>query len=137
MSDNESPLIVTAHPDPTGGLLHGETAFFKPHQYRGPDREDCADKLFEWRDYMPKKDENGKPIRKGKNKYTRQHPGFMFEGGKILLDPHNNPVVNHDFIPLTLSAQTDGSKLQEMFLNPECRQVDCKQILGRFMFVIC
>ena len=50
----------------------------------------------------------------------------MYEGDKILLDPHNNPVVDHKFIPLTLSIYTDGSKLQEMTLHPECRQVDCK-----------
>ncbi len=126
----EYPNDRYLHPDETGGLPHGETAFFKPHQNRGPNREDCADELFVWREYTPKKDKHGKPLKKGKPKYTRQdHPGFMFEGGRILLDPHNNPVVNHKFIPLTLSVYTDGSKLQEMALRPECRQIDCKYIL--------
>ena len=121
-------LTVIVHPDETGGLPHGETAFFKPHQSRGPDRQDCADELFAWREYTPKKDENGKPIRKGKPKYNRRHPGYMYESGMILLDPHDNPVVNHEFIPLTLSIYTDGGKLQEMALRPECQQVDCKSI---------
>ena len=58
----------------------------------------------------------------------RNHPGYMYEGGKILLDPHDNPVVNHDFIPLTLSVYTDAAKLQEMALRPGCRQFDCKKI---------
>lgn len=119
-------LTVTVHPDPTDGLPHGETAFFKPHQYRGPDRKDCADILFDWRDYQPKKDADGKRIKSKKPKYIRKHPGFMFEGDRILLDPHNNPVVNHKFIPLTLSAHTDGGKLQEMYLHPDCHHVDCK-----------
>ncbi len=128
----EYPNDRYLHPDETGGLPHGETAFFKPHQDRGPNREDCADELFVWREYTPKKDKHGKPLRKGKPKYTRQdHPGFMFEGGRILLDPHNNPVVDHKFIPLTLSIYTDGSKLQEMALRPECRQIDCKYILAQ------
>ena len=51
----------------------------------------------------------------------------MYEGGKILLNPHDNPVVNHKFIPLTLSSRTHGSKLQEMALHPECQQVDCER----------
>lgn len=50
----------------------------------------------------------------------------MYEGDRILLDPHNHPVVNHKFIPLTLSAYTDGGKLQEMALRPGCRQLDRK-----------
>ena len=126
----EYPNDRYLYPDETGGLPHGETAFFKPHQNRGPNREDCADELFVWREYTPKKDKHGKPLRKGKPRYTRQnYPGFMFEGGRILLDPHNNPVVDHKFIPLTLSIYTAGSKLQEMALRPECRQIDCKYIL--------
>ena len=40
-------LNVIVHPDPTDGLPHSETAFYKPHQNRGPDRQDCADILFE------------------------------------------------------------------------------------------
>lgn len=124
------------HPDTTDGLPHGETAFFKPHQYRGPDRNDCADELFAWRVYIPKKDEKGNPVKKDKPKSTRKNPGFMFEGDKILLDPHNNPVVNHTFIPLTLSTLTDGSKLQEMALHEECQQADCKQLLKRFVRVL-
>ena len=50
----------------------------------------------------------------------------MYENGMILLDPHSNPVVDHKFIPLTLSIHTDGGKLQEMALHPECQQVDCE-----------
>ena len=123
------------HPDPTDGLLHGETAFFKPHQNRGPDRNQCADELFVWREYQSKKDENGKPLRKKPE--VNEHPGFMFEGDRILLDPRNNPVVNHKFIPLTLAVHTDGGKLQEMALKPGCRQIDCKQALERLRFLIC
>ena len=67
----------------------------------------------------------------------RNHPGYMYEGGKILLDPHDNPVVNHDFIPLTLSVYTDGAKLQEMALRPGCRQADCKQALEQRKPVLC
>ena len=123
------------HPDPTDGLPHGETAFLYPHQNRGPDRHQCADELFVWREYQSKKDENGKPLRKKPN--VNEHPGFMFEEDKILLDPRNNPVVDHKFIPLTLSVHTDGGKLQEMALQPGCRQVDCKQALERLRFLIC
>ena len=119
-------LIRIVHPDETDGLPHAETAFFKPHQNRGPDRNDCADELFVWRDYIPKENENGKPVKRKKPINIKNHPGFMYEGDRILLDPRNNPVVNHKFIPLTLSAHTDGSKLQEMALHPDCRQVDCK-----------
>ena len=122
-------LIVIVYPDKTDGLPHGDTAFFKPHQYRGPHRNDCADALFVWRDFHPKKDADGKTIRNDKPKSVINTPGFMFEGDKILLDPHNNPVVNHQFIPLTLSTMTDGAKLQEMALHPDCRQVDRKQSL--------
>ncbi|KAM0803800.1 hypothetical protein BDR22DRAFT_960427 [Usnea florida] len=105
----------TVHPDKTDGLPHGETAFFKPHQTRGPDREDCPDALFVWRDWKTPDD---------KTIYKGGHPGYMYEGNKILLDPHNNPVVNHKFIPLTLSAMTHASKLQEMALHPGCKQGD-------------
>ena len=125
-ANSRIPLTETVYPDPTDELEHGETAFFKPHQNRGPDRDHCADELFEWREYQSKRDENGKPLKTNKPNVTVEHPGFMFEGDKILLDPRNNPVVNHKFIPLTLSAYTDGSKLQEMALKPGCRQVDCK-----------
>ena len=131
----EYPEDRYLHPDPTDGLPHGETAFFKPHQNRGPDRHQCADELFVWREYQSKKDENGKPLRKKPN--VNEHPGFMFEGDRILLDPRNNPVVDHKFIPLTLSVHTDGGKLQEMALQPGCRQVDCKQALERLRFLIC
>ena len=118
---------MTVHPDPTDGLPHGETAFFKPHQNRGPERHQCADELFVWREYHPKKDENGKPLKRAEPRNrARDHPGFMFEEDKILLDPHNNPVVDHKFIPLTLSVYTDGGKLQEMALKPGCRQIDCE-----------
>ena len=127
--DSKTSLTVIVHPDPTDGIPHGETAFFKPHQYRGPNRSECADELFVWREYHSKKDENGKPLRKSKPKI--RHPGFMFEGDKILLDPRNNPVVNHKFIPLTLAVHTDGGKLQEMALKPGCRQLDCKRVLER------
>ena len=120
---------MTVHPDPTDGLLHGETAFFKPHQFRGPDRNDCADCLFAWREYIPKTEENSKRKKASKPKYRKGHPGYMYEGDKILLDPHENPVLNHKFIPLTLSAQTDGAKLQEMALHEDCQQVDCKHVL--------
>ncbi len=118
---------MIVHPDPVDGLAHSETAFFKPHQFRGPDRNDCADSLFEWRDLEANTDEQGKSQRKtttGAPKYINGHPGYMYEDNKILLDPHNNPVVNHKFIPLTLSARTDGSKLQEMALHPHCQHVD-------------
>ena len=118
--------VATVHPDETGGLPHGETAFFKPHQYRGPKREDCADELFAWRDYIPRKDEDGKAVRRNTARVAPDHPGYMYEGDKILLDPHDNPVVDHKFIPLTLSVHTDGAKLQEMALHPGCRQVDRK-----------
>ena len=128
----EYPNDRYLHPDPTDGIPHGETAFFKPHQNRGPDRKLCADELFVWREYQPKKDEDGNLLRKSKPRNsTDKHPGFMFEGDKILLDPRNNPVVNHKFIPLTLAIHTDAGKLQEMALKPGCRQVDCKQILER------
>lgn len=121
-------LTIVVHPDPTDGLPHGQTAFFKPHQNRGPNRDQCADELFVWREYKSKKDENGKPMRRAKPIFSiRDRPGFMYEGDRVLLDPHNNPVVNHKFIPLTLSAYTDGGKLQEMALKPGCRQLDCKQ----------
>lgn len=126
-------LTVIVHPDPTDGILHGETAFFKPHQNWGPNRQQCADELFVWREYQPKRDENGKPLRKSKPKI--EHPGFMFEGDMILLDSRNNPVVDHDFIPLTLAVRTDAGKLQEMALKPGCRQVDCKQVLRRLRFL--
>ena len=118
---------MIVHPDPVDGLAHSETAFFKPHQFRGPDRNDCADSLFEWRDLEPSTDEPGKRKRKsttGPPKYINGHPGYMYEDNKILLDPHNNPVVNLKFVPLTLSARTDGSKLQEMALHPDCQHVD-------------
>ena len=131
-------LTVIVHPDPTDGISHGETAFFKPHQNRGPNRNQCADELFVWREYQSKKDENGKPLRKSKPKSSiDDHPGFMFEEDKILLDPRNNPVVNHKFIPLTLAVHTDGGKLQEMALKPGCRQVDCKQVLERLSMLPC
>ena len=127
ISKSRKSLTVIVHPDPTDGIPHGETAFFKAHQNRGPDRKQCADELFVWREYQPKKDEDGKPLRKSKPKNsTDKHPGFMFEGDRILLDPRNNPVVNHKFIPLTLAVHTDAGKLQEMALKPGCRQVDCK-----------
>ena len=135
--DYKISLIVTVHPDPTDGIPHGETAFFKPHQNRGPDRSQCADELFVWREYQSKKDENGNTLRKSKPKSSIEHPGFMFEGDKILLDPRNNPVVNHKFIPLTLAVHTDGGKLQEMALQPGCRQVDCKQVPDRLTFLPC
>ena len=115
-------LTVTVYPDKTDGLPHAETAFFKPHQDRGPDREDCPDALFAWRDWQARDD---KPIYKG------GHPGYMYEGNRVLLDPHNNPVVNHKFIPLTLSAMTHASKLQEMALKPGCKQGDCKYNLSK------
>lgn len=122
-----TPLTLIVHPDPTDGLPHGETAFFKPHQNRGPARHQCADELFAWREYKPKTDEQGKHIRRAKPLFSiHDHPGYMYEGDRILLDPHNNPVVNHKHIPLTLSAYTDGGKLQEMALVPGCRQIDCK-----------
>ena len=131
----EYPDDKYLNPDPTDGIEHGETAFFKPHQNRGPDRQQCADELFIWRDYQPKKDENGKPLKRDKPKSSDdKHPGFMYEGDKILLDPRNNPVVNHKFIPLTLAVHTDPGKLQEMALRPGCRQVDCKQFLKQFRF---
>lgn len=136
-SYSKTLLTVIVHEDETDGLPHGETAFFKPHQYRGPDRDDCADELFAWRDWHPKKDENGKPIKKEKSKYIRKHPGYMYEDGRILLDPHNNPVVNHKSIPLTLSVKTDGSKLQEMVLNPNVRHIDREQFLRRLKYVLC
>lgn len=123
---------MIVHPDKTDGLPHGETAFFKPHQYRTPNREDCADELFQWRKYKPKKDANGKPLKKEKPKPRTKHPGFMYEGGRILLDPHDNPIKNYDYIPLTLSTRTDGSKLQEMALRPGCKHVDCKYLRRRF-----
>ena len=123
------------HPDPTHGIPHGETAFFKPHQNRGPARSQCADELFAWREYEPKKNEEGKYIRKTKAEDKREHPEYMYLGGKILLDPHNNPVVDHKFIPLTLSVYTDPGKLQEMALHRGCRQVDCKLSLKRFRYV--
>ena len=129
-------LTVTVHPDPTDGIPHGDTAFFKPHQNRGPDRSQCADELFVWREYQPKEDEDGKLLGKSKPKPIR-HPGFMFVGGRILLDPRNNPVVNHKFIPLTLAVHTDAGKLQEMALKPGCRQVDCKQALELWRFLHC
>lgn len=136
MANYRKLLTVTVHPDPTDGIPHGETAFFKPHQNRGPARSQCADELFIWRDYQPKKDENGKPLRRVQPKSVR-HPGFMWVGGRILLDPRNNPVVNHKFIPLTLAVHTDGGKLQEMALKPGCRQVDCKQDLESLGFLLC
>lgn len=122
----EYPDYRYLHPDPTHGIPNGETAFFKTHQNRGPTRDQCADELFVWRGYTPKKDESGKYKRKAKADDNWKHPGFMMENGKILLDPHNNPVVNHDFIPLTLSPYTDAGKLQEMALHRGCRQVDCE-----------
>lgn len=133
----KSSLTVIVHPDPTDGLPHGETAFFKPHQYRTPNRNDCADELFEWRDYTPKRDANGKALKREKPKYKLKHPGFMYEGDKVLLDPRNNPVVNHKYIPLTLSAQTDGAKLQEMALHPGCKHGDRKYLQKRFVSVLC
>ena len=113
-------LTVTVYPDKTDGLPNAETAFFKPHQARGPNREDCPDALFVWRDWKVQDD---------KSIYKRGHPGYMYEGNRILLDPHNNPVVNHKFIPLTLSAWTHASKLQEMALHAGCKQGDCKYSL--------
>ena len=117
---------MIVHPDPVDGLAHSETAFFKPHQFRGPDRNDCADILFEWRDFEPSTEEQGKSkkTRKSTPKFINGHPGYMYEDDKILLDPHNNPIIDHKFIPLTLSARTDGSKLQEMALHPDCEHVD-------------
>ena len=38
----------------------------------------------------------------------------MYEGDRIVLDSHDNPVVNHKFIPLTLSAH----KMLVIFPNP-------------------
>ena len=128
----EYPNDRYAFPDPTDDLPHAETAFFKPHQHRGPDRENCADELFTRREARPKVDENGRRLPRPKSIYIGKHPGYMYEGDKILLDPHKNPVVNHKFIPLTLSAYTDGGKLQEMALHPGCRQVDLWARMPRF-----
>ena len=75
---------------------------------------------YEWcPDLRPKDALSGNAIRSKKSKYIRNHPGFMYEGNRLVLDPHDNPVVNHKFIPLTLSAHTIGAKLQEMYLNPD------------------
>ena len=59
-----------------------------------------------WRQYHPKKDANGNAIRNNNPKYIRKHAGFMYEGDSIVLDPNDNPMVNHKFIPITLSAHT-------------------------------
>ena len=118
------------HPDKTDGLPHGETAFFLPHQNLGPDRDDCPDECFAYPDEEPEDKEDGykapqKKMRKPNPRPRGPHPGFWFEHGKILLDPHNNPVKKHLDMPLTLSAETEGYKLQLMrLLNPDILQKD-------------
>lgn len=111
------------HPDPTDGLPHSETAFFLPHQNLGPNRDDCPDECFVWPKDKPEGDPDDKEAgdkgqaKKKRKPNPRPNPGFWFEDDKILLDPHNNPVKKHLDMPLTLSAETEGYKLQVMRLR--------------------
>lgn len=126
--------MMKVHRDQTDGLPFGETAFFLPHQSLGPDRDDCPDECFAWPEDDPedepedKEDGNKAPQKKKRKPNPRPrgpHPGFWFEDGKILLDPHNNPVKKHLDLPLTLSAETEGYKLQLMrLLNASILQKD-------------
>lgn len=124
------------HPDETDGLPHGETAVFLPHQNLGPDRDDCPDECFVWPAPEPGSEPedgeagNKEPAKKKRKHNPRPRPhgpdsGFWFEDNKILLDPHNNPVRKHLDIPLTLSAHTEGYKMDLMrILNASISQRD-------------
>lgn len=123
------------HPDKTDGLPHGETAFFLPHQNLGPDRDDCPDEMFVWPpepelEAEPEGEKAGKKVQVSKKRKPNPRPlgpdpGFWFEDGKILLDPHNNPVNKHPDMPLTLSSNTEGYKLNLMRVrNPNISQKD-------------
>lgn len=143
--------MITVYPDPIDGLPHGETAFFLPHQNLGPGRDDCPDELFAWHedelgadadddsdddgseddphdDMVDKEAGNKGPAKKKRKLNPRSRgprPEFWFEDNKILLDPHNNPVRKHLDMPLTLSSQTEGCKLQLMrLLNAGISQRD-------------
>lgn len=126
---------MVVHPDKTDGLPHGETAFFLPHQNLGPDRDDCPDALFVWPPKSepksePEGEEDGMKAQANKKRKPNTRPrgpdpGFWFEDGKSLLDPHNNPVIKHPDMPLTLSSHTEGYKLNLMrVLNAGISQKD-------------
>ena len=126
--------MATVHPDPHDGLPHAETAYFLPHENLGPNRDDCPDECFVWKapvpDPEPEDDEAGDrgQAKKKHKRNPRPHkpdPGFWFEDNKILLDPHNNPIKAHLNIPLTLSAHTEGCKMDLMrILNASISQRD-------------
>ena len=66
-----------------------------------------------------------KKKRKRNHRPHKPDPGFWFEDGKILLDPHNNPVKKHLGIPLTLSAHAEGYKMDLIrILNASISQRD-------------
>lgn len=83
----------------------------------------CA-RCFVWPTSVPDPDPEDEEVgdkgqaKKKRKRNPRPHkpdPGFWFEGNKILLDPHNNPVKKHLDIPLTLSAHTEGYKSKSIF----------------------
>ena len=100
----------------------------------GPDRVDCPDECFVWPQDEPEdKSEDREAVNNDQRKRKRKPnprprgplPGFWYEDNKILLDPHNNPVKKYLDIPLTLSANTEGCKLDLMrILNPSISQKD-------------
>ncbi len=53
-------------------------------------------------------------------------PGFMMYDGKVVLDPSDKPVKDHKNVPLTLSSEIPGCKMQFMKMqNPDLEQRDC------------
>ncbi|KAL9613290.1 MAG: hypothetical protein Q9167_002157 [Letrouitia subvulpina] len=87
------------HPPAQGGSALDRTSFFAPQRDWGfQAREYRPEVLFQW-------DEVESP--------EALHPGFMMDQGRIVLDSNNHPVVNWD-IPLTLSSEVEGGRLEAM-----------------------
>jgi len=104
----------TDHPDSNGGLLYNETSFMIEQKPWGPHRNDRPAWGFQW-----------KPTARLPGP-SPPRPGFMKYKGKIVLDPTDQPIIDHKNIPLTLSSEIPGCKMQWMKMqNPDITQVDC------------
>lgn len=103
---------MTAHPDPTGGLLYNETSFKIEQQSWGTHRNHRPIWGYQWKPGSPRT--------------SPPKPGYMKWDGKVVLDPCDNPVRDHKNIPLTLSSQLPGCKMQWMKMeNDDIKQIDC------------
>lgn len=103
------PLIFADHPDPQGlGGLNDQTAFKAEHRRWGPDRGDRPNILFCF-------DEEG-------DERPSYSPGWMWYQGQVVLDPENEPILDWQEVPLTLSSKTPGYKM-EAITRMESRDV--------------